>query len=73
MFVTPIQEEVTMTAPLSVQERLQAAIEESGIKKIFIASKFGKTPSWLSKVLDGTVPLTEELLQRFEEILRTKI
>jgi hypothetical protein len=56
-----------------LRENLAQAIEKSGLKKGFIAGKFDRSPGWLSKVLDGSIPLTEELKTRFEELLKVQL
>lgn len=55
------------TAP-QTRTRLREFLDERGIRYIFVADKLGVTPGHVTRLLDGTRPVTAENAQRLSEV-----
>lgn len=57
---------------IPIHERIKVYIEENGIKQAWLAEKVLRSRGWLTQILNGTLPLSQEMLERIEFYLKTK-
>ena len=51
-------------------KELRRKIDELGIKHVFIAGKLGVSRAYLSMMLSGTVPMSEENERKIKDMLK---